>query len=101
MTNLTEEDVRFICENLIAPLSEEIANVMDRRDELSAESLGRVFDAVADQLRLIRYEQERDRRFYKAMYTQLLFKNTAVTPDAYDNCYKNWCEEFDKLNKEK
>ena len=101
MTNLTEEDVEFICTNILQPALETTINGIAKEQGKFDDTIDRILNAVSNAIHDIRYEQARDRRFYKAMYTQLLFKNTAVTPDAYDEFYKNWCDEFDKLNKEK
>ncbi len=101
MINWTEEDVKYICTNILQPAFEVtvsgIAAEQEKRDAITDRLLKSIGDAIYD----IRYEQERDRRFYKAMFTQLLLKNTMLTPAAYDEFYKNWCNEFDKLNKEK
>ena len=100
MINWTEEDVEYICTNILQPVLEVtikgIANEQIKLDEIT----DRILDSIGDAIHEIRYEQERDRRFYKAMFTQLLLKNTMLTPAAYDEFYKNWCNEFDKLNKE-
>ena len=101
MTNLTEEDVKFICEFLLAPLSAEVADVMENYDKTNAEVLERLCDGLIKQIEKIRYEQERDRRFYKMMFSEALVRNQLFTPSGYDEFYKSWCEEFDKLNKEK
>lgn len=101
MINWTEEDVEYICTNILQPVLEAtikgIANEQAKLDEVT----DRILDSIGDAIHEIRYEQERDRRFYKAMFTQLLLKNTMLTPAAYDEFYKNWCNEFDRLNKEK
>ena len=101
MINWTKEDVEFICNNILQPVIETtikgIAAEQGKLDDITDRMINAIGDAIHD----IRYEQARDRMFYKAMYTQVLFKNTAITPDAYDEFYKSWCEEFDKLNKEK
>ena len=101
MINWTEEDVKFICENLINPTIAEIAKTFESYDKSNEESLKLVIDAVTKQIREIKYEQERDRRFYRAMFSDVLVRNTLFTPSGYDDFYKKWCEEFDKLNKEK
>ncbi len=101
MINWTEEDVEYICTNILQPVLDVViqgvADEQGKLDKITDKMLRSIGDAIHD----IRYEQERDRRFYKAMFTQLLLKNTMLTPTAYDEFYKNWCEEFDKLNKEK
>ena len=101
MTNLTEEDVKFICEFLLAPLSEEVANAIESYDKASAKVLEGLFDGLIKQINEIIYEQERDRRFYKVMFSEALVRNQLFTPAGYDEFYKSWCAEFDKLNKEK
>lgn len=97
MTNLTEEDVKFICEFLLAPLSKEVANTMENYDKTNAEVLERLFDGIIKQIDKIRYEQERDRRFFIGFFAEYARMNK----DALHDFYKSWCEEFDKLNKEK
>lgn len=97
MLNWTEEDVKFICENILQPVLEEtikgIAGEQGKLDDIT----DRVLKAIGDSIQEIRYEQERDRRFYKALLAQAL----SINESAYDNFYKSWCDEFDKLNKEK
>lgn len=101
MINWEEEDIKFIFENIMVPIGHELANMMEERDKIGSKSLEKVFDAVINQIKEIRYEQERDRRFYKTMFSEALVRNQLFTPAGYDAFYKNWCEEFDKLNKEK
>ena len=95
MINLTEEDIRFICENIMTPMSEEIVKMMDKRDEISAASLGRLFDSVADQLKTIRYEQRRDRQFYKQMFMAL----NHFDADCYNKVYEDYCRRYDEWAK--
>ena len=101
MINWTEEDVEFICTNILKPVFEEIikgiAGEQGKLDEITDGLLKSIGDAIQE----IRYEQERDRRFYKVMFSEALIRNQLFTPAGYDEFYKTWCEEFDKLNKEK
>lgn len=101
MINWTAEDVEYICTNILQPAFEvTIKGISEEQGKLEAIT-DRLLDSIGDTICDIRYKQERDRRFYKAMFTQLLLKNTMLTPAAYDEFYKSWCEEFDRLNKEK
>lgn len=97
MTNLTEEDVKFICEFLLAPLSKEVADTIENYDKTNAEVLERLFDGLIKQIEKIRYEQERDRRFFIGFIAEYARMNK----DSLYDFYKSWCSEFDKLNKEK
>ena len=97
MTNLTEEDVKFICEFLLAPLSEEVADAIENYDKTNAEVLERLFDGIIKQIEKIRYEQERDRRFLIGFIAEYARMNK----DSLYDFYKSWCAEFDKVNKEK
>ena len=97
MINWTEEDITFICRHLLTPMSEEIIKVFNSRDKLESEALDKVFSAVTDQLKEIRYEQERDRRFF----LQLCSQYACVNHEKMQDVYKSWCEEFNKLNKDK
>lgn len=100
MINWTEEDVEYICTNILQPVLEVTIKGIAEEQEKSDEITDRVLHSISSAIHDIRYEQERDRRFYKAMFTQLLLNNTMLTSAAYDEFYKNWCNEFDKLNKE-
>ena len=97
MINWTKEDIEFICTNIIQPALEvTIKGIAQEQGNLDAIT-DKILKSIGDAILEIRYEQERDRRFYKSLLTQALYMNEA----SYDNVYKSWCEEFDKLNKEK
>ena len=96
MINLTPDDVKYICSDILQPLLIELNGTQERQ----VESINRIFNIIGDAINDIRYEQERDRRFYKLMFSEALLKNQLFTPAGYDEFYKNWCEEFDRLNKE-
>jgi len=97
MVNWTKEDVEFICTNIVQPALEATIKGIAEATEKSEEITDKFLKIIGDAIQEIRYEQERDRRFYKSLLTQALYMNEA----SYDNVYKSWCEEFDKLNKEK
>lgn len=97
MINWTEEDITFICKNLLTPMSEEIIKVFNERDKLESKAVDKVFSVITDQFKEIRYEQERDRRFFLQLYS----KHAYINYEKMQDVYKNWCEEFDKLNKDK
>lgn len=97
MINWTKEDIEFICTNIVWPaLETTIKGIAQEQGNLDAIT-DRILKSIGDAIKDIRYEQERDRRFYKALLTQALYMNET----AYDAFYKSWCEEFDKLNKDK
>lgn len=101
MINWTEEDVEYICTNILQPVLEAtIKGISEEQVKFDAIT-DRLLDSIGDAICDIRYKQERDRRFYKMMFSEMLIKNTLFTPAGYDEFYKSWCEEFDKLNKEK
>ena len=97
MINWTEEDVKFICQNILQPVLEETIKGIDGEQGKFEDITDRVLKLIGDSIQEIRYEQERDRRFYKAFFTQV----HNIESETYDNFYKSWCEEFDQLNKEK
>lgn len=101
MINWTQEDIEFISMNIVAPaLVETIKGVAKEQEKLD-EITDRILKSIGNAIREIRYEQERDRRFHKAMFSDMVLRNTLFTPDNYDDFYKKWCEKFDELNKEK
>lgn len=95
MINWTEEDIKFLCESIMIPMGKEIAGALEHYDEVSAESLNRVFDAVAEQLKQIRYEQRRDRQFYKQMFMAI----NHLDADGYNKLYEDYCRRYDELAK--
>lgn len=101
MINWTKEDVEYICTNILWPaLETTIKGIAEEEGKLD-KIMDRILQSIGDAIKEIRYEQERDRRFYKVMFSEVLIRNQLVTPASYDAFYKSWCEEFDKLNKEK
>jgi hypothetical protein len=105
MINWTKEDVEFICKTIVLPAITEATKAISENEEklqeIQHESYSKIFESIINRLNKISYEQERDRRFYKMMFSELTLKNQLITPTRYDAFYKSWCEEFDKLNKEK
>ena len=101
MINWTEEDVAFICKNIVLPAIMEatkaISDNEEKLQEISQESYKKIFTVITDRLNQLDYEQERDRRFFLQLYSQHAYINYEKMQDVY----KNWCEEFDKLNKDK
>ena len=97
MLNWTEEDVNFVAEKIMVPLlvpyTELLANEMAKLDEMSDEINSKVFNIVADRIREIDYEKNRDRTFFLSYLGKLdrLFDVNKI--------YKNFCEEYDKHNK--
>ena len=101
MINWTKEDVEFICTNIVqSALEVTIKGIAKEQGNLDAIT-DRILNSIGDAILEIRYEQERDRRFYKVMFSEALIRNQLFTPSGYDEFYKTWCEEFDRLNKEK
>lgn len=101
MINWTEEDLRFFYTNILQPALEVTIKGISEEEAKLDEITDRIFKSIGDVIKEIRYEQERDRRFYKVMFSEALVRNQLFTPAGYDAFYKSWCEEFDKLNKEK
>lgn len=101
MINWTKEDVEFIYTNIVQPALEVTIKGIAQEQGSLDEITDRILNSIGDAILEIRYEQERDRRFYKTMFSEALVRNQLFTPAGYDAFYKSWCEEFDKLNKEK
>ena len=101
MINWTAEDIEFICNNLMKPMCDGMIEAMKGSDEIKYQGLEKIFNSIIDRIKELEYQQERDRRFYKVMFSEALIRNQLFTPSGYDEFYKTWCEEFDRLNKEK
>ena len=97
MINWTEEDVEYICTNILRPVLEEtvkgIAAEQGKLDDITDMTISKICDAISD----IRYEMMRDGRFFLGFIAEY----THMNKDALYDGYRQWCEEFDRLNKEK
>lgn len=97
MINWTEEDINYIAENMIKPVIQQIAQEVASAEEAQNELTNRMFSAVGDAIADIRYEMMRDRRFFLGFVAEYAHLNK----EALYEGHKKWCDEFDKLNKEK
>lgn len=97
MINWTEEDVKFVCEAIVMPIAKEIMETNDRINKSHEESYGRLFDAVIDKLNEISFNRRRDVTFF----LDLIAKQEHLDRDGLYNVYNIYCEQYDKLHKEK
>lgn len=93
MLNWTEEDVKFITNSLLTPCLAMLVKETVKLDESTKDLLSKSIDLVAQRIRELDYEHQRDKRFFLAYLGKL--------DRLYDvnKVYENFCEEYDKLNK--
>lgn len=94
MINWTEEDVKFVYENMLKPVMEEAAKATAEGIARSTKITDKMFSAIADTIQELRYEMMRDRRFFLGFISEY----THLDKESLYDGYKKWCEEFDKLN---
>lgn len=92
MINWTEEDVRYICNNMINPAMEQVVKLI----ESSHDSHGRVIDQVVDALGKVSYQQSRETAFLK----MLVMTQLNLSPKKVEELRKEYFKQFDELNKE-
>ena len=93
MMNWTEEDVKFICNNMINPAMEQMMKTID----MSYDSHSRTIDRVVDALGQVSYLQKREISFLRMLIIQYLH----LDPKQVDELRDKYFERFDELNKEK
>jgi hypothetical protein len=92
MINWTEEDVKYICNNMINPAMEQVAKII----ESSYDSHSRVIDQVVDALGKVSYQQSRETAFLK----MLVMTQLNLSPKKVEELRKEYFKQFDELNKE-
>jgi hypothetical protein len=92
MINWTEEDVKYICNNMINPVMEQMAKII----ESSYDSHSRVIDQVVDALDKVNYQQSRETSFLK----MLVMTQLNLSPKKVEELRKEYFKQFDELNKE-
>lgn len=97
MINWTEEDVKFVCEGIVMPIVKEIMETHDKIDIAHEDAYGRLFDSIIDKLTKIGYNQRRDATFF----LDLIAKQEHLDRDNLYNVYNIYCDQYDKLHKEK
>lgn len=93
MINWTEEDVKFICNNMINPAMEQVVKLI----ESSYDSHSRVIDQVVDALDKVNYQQSREISFLK----MLVMTQLNLSPKKVEELRKEYFKQFDELNKER
>ncbi len=92
MINWTEEDVKYICNNMINPVMEQMVKLI----ESSYDSHSRVIDQVVDALDKVSYQQSRETSFLK----MLVMTQLNLSPKKVEELRKEYFKQFDELNKE-
>ena len=97
MINWTAEDIEFISSYIVMPIAKEIMETNDKIDKAHEDSYGRLFDSIIDKLHEISYNRCRDVKFF----LDLIAQQQHLDRDNLYNVYNTYCEQYDKLHKEK
>ena len=92
MINWTEEDVKFICENIINPVMEQMTQYI----ESSYDSHSRVIELIVEKLGEISYQQQREASFLKSLIAQQFH----LDMNEVNECREKYFKQFDEINKE-
>lgn len=90
----TEDQIKFLVKDVIAPCIMESNNkMMEITSDYQRQYAETISNVMIKQMKQDRYENQRNMLFIKAVLFQQNFSN--------EECYVKYCEEFDKLNKDK
>lgn len=92
----TEEDVKFIINNILNPMFEGYAQAHKEVNDISHETYMKVLDTMATRIRDLDYERHRDKDFFLAYLGQ---SQMYSSKEILERAYENYCKEYDKLNK--
>ena len=99
MLNWTAEDIEYLSNVMLKPYTEALAEQMDEHDDMSYEVCKKMILQMADLVKVrikeLNYNETRDRMFFMT----LLCNQFEVDKDMLDNVYKEYCANFDALNK--
>lgn len=97
MLNWTKEDIEFIINDIltpcITPCFEKIAEENMKLDEITTEANQKIFTILAQRIRELDYEKNRDRTFL------LLYLKKIDPLFDINKIYKDFCEEYDENHK--
>lgn len=99
MLNWTAEDIEYLSNVMLKPytkvLTEEMAAHDDKSYEVCKKMILQMADLVKLRIKELNYNETRDRMFFMT----LLCNEFEFDKDVLDKVYKEYCENFDALNK--
>lgn len=99
MLNWTAEDIEYLSNVMLNPytkaLTDEMAEYDDKSYEICEKMILQMADLVKVRIKELNYNETRDRMFFMT----LLCNKFEFDKDVLDNVYKEYCENFDALNK--
>ena len=99
MLNWTAEDIEYLSNVMLKPytkvLTEEMEEYDDKSYEIYKKMMLQMADLVKVRIKELNYNETRDRMFFMT----LLCNKFEFDKDVLDNVYKEYCENFDALNK--
>lgn len=99
MLNWTAEDIEYLSNVMLKPYTEMFVEQMAEHDDKSYEICKKMILQMADLVRArikeLNYNATRDRMFFMT----LLCNEFKFDKDVLDNVYKEYCENFDALNR--
>ena len=95
MLNWTAEDIEHLSNVMLKPYTKMLTEKMAEHDDKSYEICKKMADLVKVRIKELNYKETRDRMFFMT----LLCNEFEFDKDVLDNVYKEYCENFDALNK--
>lgn len=99
MLDWEQEDIDYLNEVMLKPFAEVFSQELAKQDDKSFEVYKRMLTSVADsaaeRIKELNYNAHRDRMFFMT----LICNELKLDRESLDNLYKEYCEQFDKLNK--
>ena len=95
MLNWTAEDIEYLSNVMLKPYTKALTDEMAEYYEMCEKMILQMADLVKVRIKELNYNETRDRMFFMT----LLCNKFEFDKDVLDNVYKEYCENFDALNK--
>lgn len=99
MLNWTAEDIEYLSNVMLKPYTKALTEEMTEHDnksyEICKKTILQMADLVKARIKELNYNETRDRMFFMT----LLCNEFEFDKDVLDNVYKEYCENFDALNR--
>ena len=99
MLNWAAEDIEYLSNVMLKPytkaLTEKMEEYNDKSYDICEKMILQMADLVKVRIKELNYNETRDRMFFMT----LLCNQFEFDKDVLDNVYKEYCENFDALNK--
>lgn len=95
---MTAEQIAQVLE-VVSPEIKMVVESQTNREVMLAKYINKLYERIANTLIKNEYEHQRDMTYIKTVLRNVQYSNYVCDSNLIEDFYKNYCEEFDKLNK--